>query len=404
MLSAQEMLDLVCWNRRSVVVPEVIDAPERGRSVFLFDPTSTDRLAALQAKRRCQQECEANGVPTEEELFEAAKAAGIWTEHDDLVRKEGKEHIQFLEKKIREEKLLSRKRSYQKQIDDTYEQLRETDKKHQSIYVNTLEYLVRETELLTLVYRVTRTEDEEPLWRSESELLQARSKYGQYVVYLMHRHAEELDLSVAEYRRLARSGDWRLFWTLSKENLSDLFGRPIQDISSRQKLLIYWSRVYDSVFDDHERPDEEIIDDDDRLDEWLANRATKQDEKRQGEKVAGKPSGKVAEHNERVGFLDGYHVEDCVCGALQKRGKGLGESPRHDAGCAWGTWRAYTAEEKEELGNQFYGRNSKQVRHLLDSEQDAIVKHGELEEQHLRKKRSRELLGQQSKVIPINRR
>jgi hypothetical protein len=403
MLSAQEILDLVCWNRRYIVVPETIAVPERGRGVFLMDPTSADRIAALQAKLRCQQECEANGVPTEKELFDAAKTAGIWTEHDDLVRKESKDHIQFLEKKIRDEKLLSRKRGYQKQIDHTYEQLKETDQKHQSIYVNTSEYLVRETELLTYVYRTTVSEDDSRLWSSENALLRDRDKYGQFVVFLMHRFAEELDLTVAEYRSLARSGDWRLLWTLSRENLTDLFGRPIQDISSRQKLLIYWSRVYDSVFDDHERPEEHIIDDDDLLDEWLANRSTKQDEKRKESKSPSKVSAKLAEHNERVGFLDGYHVEDCVCGALKKRGKGLGESPRHDAGCAWGTWRAYTAEEKEELGKQFYGRNSEQVRHLLNSEQNAIEKHGTLEEQHLRKKRSRELLGQKSKVIPINR-
>jgi len=294
--------------------------------------------------------------------------------------------------------MVVRQRNFKKQIEETRKKLADTEDKYRSIHTNTQEYLVRETELLTLVSRLTvSAETDRYLWPSEEEFIRDREGYGNYVMYLMHKLAEEIDLSVAEYRQLARSGEWRLIWTLSKENLSSLFNRPIQDLSSRQKLLIYWSRVYDSVYDDYERPDENIIEDDDLLDEWLANRSVQQEEKRTGVKAG--EVDRLSKHNERVGFLDGYHIEDCTCGALAKRGKGLGESQVHDAGCKWGTWQAYTEEEKAELARRFYGRNNDHIRAHLNREHDMVAQSGTIDEQHLRGKKARTLLGQESKVF-----
>lgn len=403
MLSVQEMIDLICWDRRYVVVPDAIDAPERGRSVFLLDPTSADRIVALQAKLLCEKECKLQGVPTSDALFDKAKESGYWTEEDDRIRHDAEEHIQFLEKKMRDESLLTRKRNYEKQMVETVARMEETDTKHQSIHINTSEYLVRETELITMISRVTLDADGKRLWTNESEFLRMRVQYSEYLVYLMTELVNETDLSTAEYRSLARSGEWRLIWTLSFKHLSSLFDRPIQDLSMRQKLLIYWSRVYDSVYDDHEKPDADVIEDDDRLDEWLANRSTKQDEENADQK-ANKKIGNLSKYNERAQFMDGYHIEDCVCGAIKNRGKGLGEGQRHDLECQWGTWRLYTDDEKDELSKRFYGRNTTQVRSLLNQEQNRIETDGQIDEQMLRGKRSRLLLGQASNIIPINRR
>jgi hypothetical protein len=335
-------------------------------------------------------------------LFDRAKESGYWTESDDTIRKESEEHLQFLNKKLREETLLTRRRNYEKQVAETLANMEETDAKHQSIHVNTSEYLVRETELITLLGRTVLGSDGEKLWADESAFLEDRSRYSEFIIFLMMESCKEIDLSVTEYRTLARSGEWRLIWTLSLKNLTGLFGRPIQDLATRQKLLIYWSRVYDSVYDDHEKPDADVIEDDDRLDEWLANRSTTQEEKRAEDK-AGKKLGNMSKYNERAQFMDGYHVEDCTCGALKNKGRGLGESPKHDETCQWGTWRAYTSDEKEELAGRFYGRNTGQVRAILNSEQERIERDGRIDEQMLRGKRSRQLLGQESKVVPINR-
>lgn len=402
MLSVQETLDLICWDRRYVVVPEAIDAPERGRGVFLLDPTSADRIVALQAKLLCEKECELHAVPTMETLFASAIESGYWTEQDDIVRKDAEEHIQFLKKKIRDESFMTRKRSYEKQVAETAARMVETDAKHQSIYINTSEYLVRETELIAILGCTVLGSDGDKLWANESDFLKCRARYSEFIVFLMTEFIKEIDLDTAEYRSLARSGEWRLIWTLSFKHLASLFNRPVQDLTIRQKLLIYWSRVYDSVYEDHEKPDSDVIEDDDRLDEWLANRSTKEGEQRADEKT-GKKIGNLSKYNERVQFMDGYHIEDCTCGALKNKGQGLGEAQRHDPVCQWGTWRSYTPEEKEELAGRFYSRNTTQVRSLLNSEQNRIENDGLIDEQVLRGKRSRELLGQVSKVTSINR-
>jgi hypothetical protein len=184
---------------------------------------------------------------------------------------------------------------------------------------------------------------------------------------------------------------------LQRENLSVLFNKPVGDFSSPQKILIYWSRVYDSVYEDTDKPNQDIIDDDDLLDEWLANR----DLDRSGD--VSKNLSKASEHQEQMQILDGYYVETCTCGASKVRAKGLGEKTPHTVDCPYGTWCRYTQEEKEELSRQIYGRNTDGVRQLLDKEQDAIETVGTVEEQHLRKKKTRALLGSDQKVIPIRR-
>ena len=341
-----------------------------------------------------------NEVPDEESIFRDAKESGYWTEEDDLVFKETDDHIKFLKDYKNKQKLISQKNKIQKQIDEAEAKFKEISNKRQSLFSMTAEYLVRETELFTLLRSITyRSDIDKPLWSSDNEFLVCPDEYK---IFLIKTFIEEVDLSVAEYRKVARSGEWRLIWNLSKKNLPALFGRPIQDLANRQKFLIYWSRIYDSVYEDPKKPDDSIIEDDEKLDNWLFNRKEEQEEKTSAETFS--KAKKVADHTERVQFMDGYHSEECICGAIKHKGKGLGENKRHDNNCPYGIWIPYTEEEKRELADRFYGRNSYAVRSELNKEQEVINQKGLVEEHHLRKdKRTREIYGHKTNIIPIYR-
>lgn len=67
--------------------------------------------------------------------------------------------------------------------------------------------------------------------------------------------------------------------------------------------LCWWSKFYDSVFSHPERPPQEIIDDNKKLDEWIKKQAIKSDYERR--KLRSSSSGvhkSVFDHDEVILF------------------------------------------------------------------------------------------------------
>ena len=205
-------------------------------------------------------------------------------------------------------------------------------------------------------------------------------------------------METVEIREIARSTEWRLTWGLARENLPSIFGRNVGDFNINHKMLIYWSRVYDSAFETAEPPEQDVIDDDERFDDWLANRDLERKDNARNSRTA------ADHHQERGQILDGEYIEKCVCGAKAKNaGKGLGERLPHDDYCSYGIWRDFSAEEKEAHARRVYGRNSTTVRKILDVEQDKVLQRGHIEEQDLRGKKTRSLLGMSTNVTSVKK-
>lgn len=105
---------------------------------------------------------------------------------------------------------------------------------------------------------------------------------------IMENRIEEADV-----RRVARSVEWNQIWEAGKTS-QELYGIPAIEMTSEQSFLYSWSRLYDSVDRNENRPRKEVIKDDYRLDGWLILEKRKIDqgeieneyEKRLGSKVA----------------------------------------------------------------------------------------------------------------------
>jgi hypothetical protein len=88
--------------------------------------------------------------------------------------------------------------------------------------------------------------------------------------------------SEAQIRAVCRSEPWLNHWRSSKKLGSDfMFDCVYSSLSPRFKLL-YWSAVYDSVFESMDCPSYDVIKDDTLLDEWLINRSEEMDKKSSG--------------------------------------------------------------------------------------------------------------------------
>jgi len=80
------------------------------------------------------------------------------------------------------------------------------------------------------------------------------------------------------YRELARTEPWRSIWNAAKSDT--LFGVPSISLSDEQKSLVFWSRLYDNIYENPDCPDDEIIEDDDMLDGWLISERRKRDKEK----------------------------------------------------------------------------------------------------------------------------
>lgn len=75
-------------------------------------------------------------------------------------------------------------------------------------------------------------------------------------------------ISTPVYRKICRSEPWRSMWAAGKKQ-SNLFGRPTCEWTKDQLSLVSFSSMYDNVYESHESPEEEVIEDDDCLDGWF---------------------------------------------------------------------------------------------------------------------------------------
>jgi hypothetical protein len=78
-----------------------------------------------------------------------------------------------------------------------------------------------------------------------------------------------MDVSVLRY--LARSNAWRIRYLTSVKTGESLFGTGIQDYTTDQLSLSYWSHYYQSVYEmlPEDRPAESLIEDDAALDAYM---------------------------------------------------------------------------------------------------------------------------------------
>lgn len=397
-MSVQEKINRLLWDRRVVTFPVDMEVPEGLDYVLLKDLTLHDRNFYITVRDIEELKARREGVPSEGDLMVIARQSGYWGQVEDDIETKADEHIAFLEADFEaKKKFKSRQNIIKLQLEDAHAKKRYVARKRSELKLNSAEYLAHEIAAFRLLCRVALRPDDTLLFPTEEAFVAYKTSHFQWVYYLLNEVMSEGMWEIPTIRQIARSIEWRMFWTLSRENLPSLFGRSVGDITFNQRLLVYWSRVYDSAFETPEPPEKDVIEDDDLFDQWLANRDLARKEE--------KTSDKNKKHAEQGQVLDGEHIDTCTCGAkVQNKGKYLGEKVPHAMTCPYGTWHRYTPEEREKKAQAIYGRNSKSIRDIMNREQDTVLQKGLVQEQDLRTKQTRQKLGMKTNVIPIRRR
>lgn len=393
--SVQDLIHRTCWDRR------VITLPDEHVDFIILSPTLNDRNMALHVRRSVHAIALDGGALSEQEIIAAAISGGSWTSDNEQIIESTEDQINEIESKLLKEKLISRRRKMKIAVSHLRQQHKTLRIERASMTVMSAEYLAHEQMVYTLIKRTVRDANGNAIWHSDSEFRQWRDDNVDAIDVFVQAIVNESIIDIVDVRRVARSAEWRLIWTCNRDNLSHLFGRDPASISLDQKMLVYWSKIYDMAYESPDRPGEAIVNDDDKFDVWFQNKIEELAERKVNTGHTSAQPGKrksVHDHHEQGVVLDGYYSDDCSCGAIEHKGRGLGMSMRHANNCPHGVFIKYTDEEKDELANKFYGRNPDNIRSMMNSEHDRVIDEGLIEEQHLRGKKTRMILGSDQKV------
>lgn len=105
-----------------------------------------------------------------------------------------------------------------------------------------------------------------------------------YDYNMIARILADSSISEQKIREISRSGFWRGIWTNKKY---DSFRVPHYELSDEQQSLAYFSQFYDYVYESTERPSQDIIDDDDKIDGWHTDQYRKHEKERNVKKKSG---------------------------------------------------------------------------------------------------------------------
>ena len=227
-------------------------------------------------------EARSNGVMTKFDLYNKYKAKGIWTPLDDEKIEKLEEQIKKLNEIANHAKGREKKR-FDIQIKKMTADYNNVANKRFDLFSQSAETYANEMQSLGLVFCSTHNDQGERIWNNWDDFL---NNSDSLLILNVLSSIKNIDtFTLKEIREIARSTSWRFRWNGAK-GVGDLFGKSVCEFDAEQQSLLYWSQVYDSVYESMERPPEDIIDDDAALDKWFEDQHRKDKAKEVSEKGA----------------------------------------------------------------------------------------------------------------------
>lgn len=268
------------------------------RRIILRSPTLKDKQFIEFIYNSAIKEAKDEGCIGLIELSIQYQKKGLWGKIDDDNIEDLEGRIKQLKYDISSEKSGRKKDIFGRKLDGYSTALIELRNKRFNLFQITAEKQAESIRTGGIIYCSTYTEQDEKLWASYDDFQNEQDNI--LVQSVIGAISEMCGIESIEIRKAARSNYWRMQWNAGK-SIGNLFGKPIIELDTEQNALVYWSQVYDYVYEHSDKPDESVIQDDKALDEWFDN----EDRKKKVENVTGgkvtdgvKLSSNIARHGE----------------------------------------------------------------------------------------------------------
>lgn len=261
------------------------------------------------------EDCIKRGILSIDDTIKYHIKNDLWSNDKDKKIEQLRNFIKETEPKIQIENNRIRKQKFETWLRKLQREYYDLLGARSTMLANSAEFLSNEYAYFYMLWRCVRNvENDKLLWNSFSDIENETDIiYIQELVDKMLEASKDLDIKLI--RELARFPMWRVRWKASSGNTESLFGRSSQDLTNDQFMLVYWSQIYDSVYESIDRPPDEIIEDDEKLDTWLKKQSesrTKELSQKFYSKEANvaKGNSKIENASEIYKVVEGYYDEN----------------------------------------------------------------------------------------------
>lgn len=282
----EDRINKISWGANYVSIQNGYDEEQ---FVIFKPPTLKQKAFICFISKKAYTEAISHGVLTKFELKRYFNERQLWgKDNEDLIDRV-RDSIRQLINSQGETKENSRQyKRNQRVIHSKEETLMSLQRDKREIFSVSAEVYSEEMKTLALIFSISYDENENKLWNTWEEFL--KEVDDNLIMDIIKQLSKNNSIiSTKQIREVARSAQWRFRWNAGK-NIGDLFGKPVIHLDSNQQNLVYWSQVYDSVYESYEPPTDDIVEDDDKLDKWFEDQARKRKVKKITE---GKGSSKI---------------------------------------------------------------------------------------------------------------
>ena len=237
-----------------------------------------------------------DGFLTHEELLEESKKRGLWTDEDEEKEKGLQKDIDRLKVELfnnrNVEQLRGKARAY---LNAGKDQLGVITEKKFTNFELCCEGIAQQQKVGHMLRLCTLTEGDENFSFDDVP-----------IDYLIKLYGSSL-LSEKQIRELARNEPWRNLWLMNEANVTALFSTKYgkRELTTDQKNIVLWSKMYDNVQESMDSPSQDVIDDDDMLDGWFIIQKKKSETQRAESEINERASNsKIANSDEIFVFTD----------------------------------------------------------------------------------------------------
>jgi hypothetical protein len=225
--------------------------------------------------RKFYQKYQDNGAfLTQQEANNLLEEEGIWDQDDQKTLKDLEENLLKLKKGRSEFRYQSKKlAAIDNTIEETMRHINKLDARKNTFFTQTIEYQARQSQRYWLLSKSIFDTNLKLYWDSFDELEQDYDV--DFINELVIKVFYEGLFDTKTIRMLAREEPWRTRWKAACKFGTSPFSN--EHMTNTQYYLVYWSSVYDSVYESMDCPSQSVIDDDAALDSWFEEQAHKRD-------------------------------------------------------------------------------------------------------------------------------
>lgn len=221
-----------------------------------------------------------DGWLTQDKTVYVLMENGLWSNQHDTIVKELEKKLDSVKVLLFENFMFSKKKqnysnqlkSIKKQLDQYYTVKHSLDQNTIEAYASRIrnEYLI-----MSCLYNANNTR----------KIFTANKKNDSDFLNDCANEIAKTIPNVDTLKELVKSDIWKSYWNASGK--SCVFGNDASDYTDEQRVLINLSRMYDSVYEHPDCPNDEIIMDNDALDGWMIVQKQKREKEKKTQTITG---------------------------------------------------------------------------------------------------------------------